>query len=427
MSGFLFGAFLVALFAIALVLWPFLRRSAGADFSRLQLNTAIYRDQLAELERDRREGSLSQADYEQAQAELQRRMLEDAAGEPAPGNQGAKAAVAPVSRALPLALGAFLLIGGAIGYMALGNPLAINPPVQDGHTIGDAEIERMVAEMAARLEKEPENYQGWAMLARSYKFMNRYPEAVRAYARTGPMLDSSAELLVDYADTLAAARQGFTPEVLALIDKALKIEPTNLQGLWLRGTAAYEEGRYDKAIADWELLLKGLTQGTEEARVVTANIAEARALQAKSGRKVGADKTAPTTAAASAPASAPASAAAPAGQQASVTGSVEVAAHLAGKVPTGATLMVIARPADGSRMPVGVFMAKGDLPADFTLDDSMAMSPDNPVSKHQELLVEARLSRSGKAMPEPGDLYGAPQTVKLGARNIRLKIDQVRQ
>lgn len=420
MSGFLIGAFLVALFAIALVLWPFLRRSAGADFSRLQLNTAIYRDQIAELERDRREGSLSQADYEQAQAELQRRMLEDAAGEPAPGNQqGAKAAAAPVSRALPLALGAFLLIGGAIGYMALGNPLAINPPVQEGHTIGDAEIERMVAEMAARLEKEPENYQGWAMLARSYKFMNRYPDAVRAYARTGPMLDSSAELLVDYADTLAAVKQGFTPEVLALIDKALKIEPTNLQGLWLRGTAFYEEGRYDKAIADWELLLKGLTQGSEEARVVTANIAEARALQAKSGRKIGADKTAPTTAAASA--------AAPAGQQASVTGSVEVAAHLASKVPAGATLMVIARPADGSRMPVGVFMAKGDLPADFTLDDSMAMSPDNPVSKHQELLVEARLSRSGKAMPEPGDLYGAPQTVKLGARNIRLKIDQVRQ
>lgn len=414
MSGFLIGAFLLALATIALVVWPFLRRSAGADFSRLQLNTAIYRDQFAELERDRSEGSLSQADYEQAKAELQRRMLEDAAGEPAPGKMGEPAAPASVSRALPIALGAFLLIGGAIGYMALGNPLAINPPVQDGHNIGDAEIERMVAEMEARLEKEPGNYQGWAMLARSYKFMNRYPEAVRAYARTGPMLDTSAELLVDYADTLAAAKRGFTPEVLALIDKALKLEPTNLQGLWLRGTAFYEEGRYDKAIVDWELLLKGLPPGTEEERVVTANIAEARELLGKSGKKVSADKTAAATAAAPA-------------VQASVTGRVEVAANLADKVPTGATLMVIARPADGSHMPIGVFMAKGGLPADFTLDDSMAMSPDNLISKHKELLVEARLSRSGQAMPEPGDLYGAPQTVKLGARNVRLKIDQVRQ
>jgi cytochrome c-type biogenesis protein CcmH len=290
MSGFLIGAFLLALVTIALVVWPFLRRSAGADFSRLQLNTAIYRDQFAELERDRSEGSLSQADYEQAKAELQRRMLEDAADEPAPGSKGEPAAPASVSRALPIALGAFLLMGGAIGYMALGNPLAINPPVQDGHNIDDAEIGRMVAKMEARLEKEPGNYQGWAMLARSYKFMNRYPEAVRAYARTGPMLDTSAELLVDYADALAAAKRGFTPEVLALIDKALKLEPTNLQGLWLRGTAFYEEGRYDKAIVDWELLLKGLPPGSEEARVVTANIAEARELQGKSGKKVGAGK-----------------------------------------------------------------------------------------------------------------------------------------
>lgn len=414
MSGFLIGAFFVALVAVALVVWPFLRRSADADFSRLQLNTAIYRDQLAELERDRSEGSLSQADYEQAQAELQRRMLDDAAGEPAPAKKGEQAAPASVSRALPIALGAFLLIGGALGYMALGNPQAINPPVQGGHTIGDAEIERMVAEMEARLEKEPANYQGWAMLARSYKFMNRYPEAVRAYARTGPLLDTSAELLVDYADTLAAAKRGFAPEVLALIDKALKLEPANLQGLWLRGTAFYEEGRYDKAIVDWELLLKSLPPGAEEARVVTANIAEARELLGKSGKKVGADKTAP------------AAAAAPAGQ-ASIAGRVELAAQLADKVPAGATLMVIARPADGSRMPVGVLMAKGGLPADFTLDDSMAMSPDNPISKHKELLVEARLSRSGQAMPEPGDLYGTPQTVKLGARNVRLKIDQVRQ
>ena len=412
MSGFLIGALLVALVAIALVVWPFLRRPANADFSRLQLNTAIYRDQFAELERDRGEGSLSQADYDQAKAELQRRMLEDTAGEPAPGKKGEKAGLAPVpvSRVLPILLGAFLLIGGALGYMGLGNPQAINPPTQDGHATGDAEIQRMVADMAAKLEKEPENYNGWAMLGRSYKFLNRHAEAARAYARTGPMLDTSAELLVDYADSLAAAKQGFTPEVLALLDKALKLEPTNLQGLWLRGTAFYEEGRYDKAITDWALLLKGLPPDSEEARVIKANIEEARGLQGKSGKseKVGADKAAPSAA------------------QTSVAGRVEVAANLSDKVPAGATLMVIARPADGSRMPVGVFIDKSSLPADFTLDDNIAMSADNPLSKHKELIVEARLSRSGQAMAEPGDLYSAPQTVKLGARNVKLKIDQVK-
>lgn len=414
MSGFLLGALLVALVGIALVVWPFLRRPASADFSRLQLNTAIYRDQLVELDRDRSQGAISESDYEQSQAELQRRMLEDTAGESAALRQGEQIAPAPLSRALPIALGAFLLIGGALGYMALGNPMAINPPVQDGHATGDAEIQRMVADMAAKLEKEPENYSGWAMLGRSYKFLNRHAEAARAYARTGPMLDTSAELLVDYADSLAAAKQGFTPEVLALIDKALKLEPTNLQGLWLRGTSFYEKAQYDKAIVDWELLLKGLPPDSEEAKVIKANIAESRALMGKAGKPAasGTEKAAP---------SAPASAA-----NLSITGRVEVAGSVAGKVPAGATLMVIARPADGSRMPVGVFIEKGSLPANFTLDDAIAMSADNPISKHKELSVEARLSRSGQAMAEPGDLYSAAQKVKLGAKNVVLKIDQVK-
>ena len=414
MSGFLIGALLVALVTIILVVWPFMRRPASADFSRLQLNTAIYRDQLAELERDRREGSVSQIDYEQAQAELQRRMLEDTDGESAATKQGERSAPAPVSRALPIALGAFLLIGGALGYMALGSPQAINPPMQDGHATGDAEIQRMVADMAAKLEKEPENYSGWAMLGRSYKFLNRHAEAARAYARTGPMLDTSAELLVDYADSLAAAKQGFTPEVLALIDKALKLEPTNLQGLWLRGTSFYEKAQYDKAIVDWELLLKGLPPSSEEARVIKANIDESRNLMGKTSKPAasGAEKAASPT---------PASAA-----NLSITGRVEVAENLAGKVPAGATLMVIARPADGSRMPVGVFIEKGSLPANFTLDDAISMNADNPISKHKELSVEARLSRSGQAMAEPGDLYSAAQKVKLGAKNVVLKIDQVK-
>jgi cytochrome c-type biogenesis protein CcmH len=420
MSGFLIGALLVTLVTLGLVIWPVLRRPTSADFSRLQLNTAIYRDQLAELERDRSTGTLSQADYEQAQAELQRRMLEDAAGEPTSGQQHDKsAAPVPASRTLPIILGTFLLIGSALGYMTLGNPQAINPPAQEGH-LGNAEIERMIADMAAKLEKEPENYKGWAMLARSYKVLNRYPEAVRAYARTGPMLDTSAELLVDYADALAATERGFSKEVLVLIDKALKLEPTHMQGLWLRGTAFYEEARYDKAIIDWTLLLKGLSPDSEEARVVTGNIAEARELMGKSGKtgKVGAGKTA---------AVAPATATPAAAAKATITGRVDVAANLAGKLPTGATLMVIAKPADGSRMPVGVFVAKGGtLPANFTLDDSLAMSPDNPLSKHKELLVEARLSQSGQAMPQAGDLFGPAQTVKLGAQGVRLKIDQVR-
>lgn len=408
MTAFLIGAVALVLVTLAFLVWPLLRhRPAGADFSRTQLNATIYRDQLAELERDRSEGSLSQADYDQARAELQRRMLEDTSGEEAPA--AAPAASAP-GRSLPIMLGAFLVIGSILGYMALGNPQAINPSHQQ--RFNQDEIERMVADFAVKLEKEPENYKGWAMLARSYKSMRRFPEAVRAYERTGPMLESSADLLVDYADTLAATSGGFNDKVVALVDKALRIDPANGQGLWLRGTIAFEANHYANAVADWEKLLALLEPGSEDARVVEGNIAEARekgGLKPGNKPKVGTGETAKKAAA-----------------NATITGRVELAPSLAGKLPAGATVMVIARPADGSRMPVGVFVDKGKLPVSFTLDDSISMSPDNLLSKHQELRIEARISQSGQAMAQPGDLFSAAQTIKLGAKNVVLKVDQVK-
>lgn len=285
MTGFILGALLLSAGAIALLVRPLLRRPASADFSRAQLNTAIYRDQIAELERDRAEGALSQADYDAALAELQRRMLEEVA-DATPATAGAPAD-APVGKALPVALGGSVLVGAALFYLAIGTPQAIDPPPQrqDGH-IGMADIERMVAGMAAKLENEPDNHRGWAMLARSYKVLERYPDAVRAYERTGPLLDSSAELLVDYADAQAVVDQGFSPKVLALIDKALKLDPANLQGLWLRGTAAFEAKQYGNAVADWEQLLALLPPDSEEAGIVRGNISQAKALGgAPAGRR----------------------------------------------------------------------------------------------------------------------------------------------
>ncbi len=272
MIGFLIGAALLILFTVAVIVWPLRRRPASANFSRQQLNAVIYRDQLAELERDRSEGAVAQTDYEQARAELQRRLLDDTAAETA-----ATTPAAPVSRALPIGLALALPVAAILLYLVIGMPQAIDAPAQQRFSQDD--IEKMVAGLAAKLEKEPENFKGWAMLARSYKMMGRFPEAVKAYERTGEMLQTSAELLVDYADTQAAIN-GFDTKALDLLNRALKIEPNNLQGLWLRGTAAFEGRRYDKAIADWEVLLKGLPPESEEAGAVKANIAEARKLKA---------------------------------------------------------------------------------------------------------------------------------------------------
>ncbi len=274
MMGFAIGATLLVGVALLLLLLPLRHRPASTEFSRKQINTAIYRDELAELESDRAEGSLSAADYEQARAELQRRLLEDSAEE----TTAQPAAPAP-ARALSLLLALALPVGAALLYLTLGNPAAIDPPQQQRFSADD--IDRMVSGLAAKLEKEPDNLQGWAMLARSYKAMGRLPEALRAYERAGSLVEGNAELLLDYADTMAASIGGFDAKTVALIEQALKLDPANPQGLWLRGTAAYAAKQYGKALADWETLLKLLPPDSEDAGVLKANIAEVRELQAK--------------------------------------------------------------------------------------------------------------------------------------------------
>jgi cytochrome c-type biogenesis protein CcmH len=277
--SFAIGALLLVAVTLFLLLRPFRRRPAGADFSRQQINAAIYRDELVELEADRAEGSLSQTDYEQARTELQRRLLEDSQA----GEAGAAAAQEDGHR-LPLMLALALPVAAALLYFTLGHPAALNPPPPAQNFTAE-DIERMVAGLAAKLEQDPGNLQGWVMLARSYKAMGRLPDAVRAYERAEPLLEGNADLLLDYADTSVAASGAFTDKAIATIEKALAIDPAHPQGLWLRGTAHYDAERYDKARADWETLLKLLPPGSEEAGMLEANIAEVKALQAGKAKK----------------------------------------------------------------------------------------------------------------------------------------------
>jgi len=419
MTAFLLGAAALTLITLALLLWPLRRKSAASELSRRELNAAIYRDELAELERDLATGEISEADYAQAQAELQRRLLEDsqADGDATTGRRPARRIALFIAIVMPL--------GAALMYLLLGNPAALN--AQTGGSphqqLTAAEIERLVNDFAAKLKQEPENYQGWAMLGRSYKALGRFPDALRAYERAGPLLESNADLLVDYADTLAAT-QGFDAKTLAALERALKLDPEQPMGLWLRGTAAFEAKQYDKAVKDWEALLALLEPGSEDAKAVEANIAQARSLgggqpaarkqdvsgAANASRKVGAGGTAAASG------------------SAAIQGRVEIDAAVAGQKPANGVLMIVARATDGSRMPVAVLRQPlAATPVEFSLDDSLAMSPDRKPSQFDELLLEARISQSGQAIPQPGDLFGPAVKVKLGAKDVRLRIDQVRK
>jgi cytochrome c-type biogenesis protein CcmH len=247
------------------------------------------------------------------------------------------------------------------------------------------------------------------MLARSYKAMGRYDDAAKAYGRAGAFIDDEPALLADYADILVAVSGTFVGKPRELITKALKRDPDHAHALWLSGTAEFEAGKFNQAIGDWERLLKQLPPDSDEARSVQGSIAEAvsrggkagAAPAAKAPQKVGAGDT--------------------------VKGRVELAAALKDKAAPSDTVMVIARPADGSRMPLAVLRAKvAELPLQFTLDDKLAMSPDHAISRHKEVSIEARISKTGMANPQPGDLLSAPQTVKVGASGIKLLVEQIR-
>lgn len=265
MTGFLVGAALLVVVALLLLLRPV--RTQTAVLTHRQLNASIYRDQMAELDRDLAGGELLERDYAQAQQELQRRVIEDSGDE------------APVSSAsagkTSLILAALVPLLACAIYLLVGSPAGINPPPPEKRFSQD-EIVKMVEGFAAKLEKDPGNLKGWAMLARSYKALGRLPEADKAYQRLGAAMEQDAQLLADYADLLVMMSGKFEGKPLQLLDKALKIDPDNIQALWLAGTAAFDKGNFKRAVAHWERAVRQMPPDSDEARMLGEGIAEAK-------------------------------------------------------------------------------------------------------------------------------------------------------
>jgi cytochrome c-type biogenesis protein CcmH len=382
---------------IAWVLRPLLARKNTAPPSRVAANVAIYRDQLRELEADLTAGTLAREDYERARAELEARALRDAGQPDAPPAQ-------PHGRGFAWALAAALPLVAATLYVLVGTPAAVD---REGQLHASrAQVEGMVERLAARMRENPDDVNGWKLLGRSYGVMGRYPEAADAYAKAAVRAPRDAQLLADLADVLAMARgqslQG-EPEQLAL--RALEIEPGNLKALALAGSAAFERKDFAAAAKHWERMLAHVEPNSEDARAIQQNVAEARSL---------ADEKPPTS---KSPPSRPAS---PSG----LRGTVSLSPNLKDKVSPDDTVFVFARAAEGPPMPLAVARVRvRDLPYRFALDDSMAMSPALKLSAFPKVVVTARISKSGGATAQPGDLQGASGPVANDAAAVSVMID----
>jgi len=394
MISFLIPAFLLLVLVLVLLLRPFIFPPKIEATSRRQMNAAIYREELEKLEAERMAGSINSADYEIAHAEMRQRLFQDT-------NEEDDRSVMGASKITVIGLCLFIAVLSAGFYFALGDATRIaqtktqQPMTQEG-------VEKMVAQFAAKMEQDPTNLQGWVMLARSYRILGRNEEAAKAYERAGNFIDSDPQSLADYADVLASNANGsFVGKPLQLINQALKLDPNNLMALWLSGTASYTTGNYKAAVQTWEKLAQQIPPGTEDARSIETSIADARAKGGLSSKASISMK--------------------------GISGKIEISADLKSKVKSGDIVMVIARK-PGERMPVAVLRtALSDFPMNFSLTDALAMNPSALLSQLSEASVEVRISKTGMAKPEAGDLISTPQTVKVGANNIRLVIDQVRQ
>ena len=403
MTAFIVAAAAAVAVVLVLLMRPYFGRLAPGESSRSQLNAAIYREQFAKLEQDLAEGTLRREDYAQAKAELQRRVLEDTDVADLQSTVSA-----PRKTMIGIAL-AVPIVAGAL-YLQIGTPAAMDPVAMQaaagahGQISSPEELAQMVASLARKLEQEPGNHKGWAMLARSYKAMGKPVEAQKAFERAGSFIDDDPEMLASYADVAASNAGTLAGKPTELIDKALRVDPNHPMSLWLKGTADFEQKKYPQAIATWERLVAMLQPGSDDARMLEGAINDARA---KAGL--------------------PAVAAAAAVAGANVKGTVELDPALKAKASPDDVVMVIAR-RPGTRMPLAVLRKRAaDLPLQFTLDDSLSMDPNSRLSTVREIEVEARISRTGLAKQEPGDLLSQAQTVKLGADGVALRVAKVVQ
>ena len=406
MTAFWISTGLLTLLVLAVLCWPLLRRHGGAGASRKAINTAIYRDQLAELERDLASGVLSQADYGSASDELERRVLEDVAA-------AEVADAAPLTpRRLPrtaLALAVTLPLAAAVLYVVLGTPAALDPAAREGQQASAAEIEKMVDALAAKLEKDPGNLEGWAMLGRSYMVTGRFADAAKAFDKAGAAMEASSEMMLQVAELSAELNQGRVEgRGRDLLQRVLKDEPQNPQALVLAGTDAFFRSNFADAVRHWEAVLAMLPPGSPDAQNLAAGIEKAKS-QLGAGKASISPKAGTEAAAGKA-----------------VSGRVELAPALKARAAPDDVVFIFARAAEGPRMPLAVVRTRvADLPREFTLDDSMALSPEFKLSSAGSLRIEARVSRSGDATAKPGDLRGESGPVQPGARKLSIVIDKV--
>ena len=396
---------LVAACLTAVVLWVLIRalRSGRANDippdQTTQVNAAVYREQLAELKREHDLGRLDASRWASARIEIEHRLLQDIGPTDAvTATEGRPSWLR--STLAGLLLGLPVLSAGL--YLWVGQPAALDPQVRLEGLVPDhitpEGVQRMASELRARLEQSPDQPEGWVMLARVERSLERYQAAQEALARA-LQLSHNPDWAIERAEMLASRDAGnFQGEAWQIIESVLQSDPSHLGALLLAGSAAYTENRYPQALTFWEKASALVGPESPERQPLDAALGQVRS-------KLGLPdlQNLPVTASA-------------------IEGRVSLESPTAAEIKADDTVFIYATLPD-SRQPLAILRVRAaDLPYDFTLDDRHAMTPQQRLSQAEKVVLRARLSRTGLAQAGPDDWLVEIPDIKPGSKGVQLTL-----
>jgi len=402
----LIGALLVFL-ALYLLVPPLTRQQPLTIAQKTQKHIGTVRSELKKIKTDLDEGKINQQAYNSVRQKLATQVLDEIESP-----EKINIETPPLHGKWAGGLVALLIPTLALGlYWRLGKPELIDTSsTAAAQSAGDhgndaGSIEEMVGSLEEKLKNQPEDAEGWYMLARSYMSMKRYPDAVKAMEKVVALENNNANILMQYADALAMTNNGKVsgkPEKVIL--QALTIDPNHPEALWLAGIAAEEQQKHEKAISHWEKALTQMQDNEESKQLLNQAITDAKS---KMSSVQTADSDINDTENAAEKVSEPKT-----DKRSSITVDVSLSPELMEKAKPGDTVFVFARALQGPPMPLAAQRRQvKDLPFSVTLDDSQAMMPNRKLSNFNQVIVGARISSSGNPIKQPGDLEGLSQPI----------------
>ncbi len=386
---------LLILIALAILLPPLWRQRTVAAADMDSRNIAIAKTRLAELQAQLATGALTEEQYQEQRAELELALADDL--DIATGN-----ATPAQGRWIATVLAILLPLVALSFYGGLGTYQAVEPtPEMLGSTQNAVpnieEMKKMVEKLAERMKTHADDAEGWTMLGKSYKYLQQFPKAAEAFGKAYALLGEQSEIMLLYADALAFANnEQMDGKPAELVFKVLAREPDNVTALWYGGMAKAQAGEAEEGVKLWRKLLMILPPNSQAQQEVQTLLSKLEASVPGGVPASAPDKTAAATASTAAVA---------------LTINVSLAPELQSAVAANDTVFVYAQAISGPKMPLAIVRKQvSDLPLTVTLTDAQAMMPAMKLSNFAEVKLLARVSKSGEAITQAGDLLGSVES-----------------